>query len=53
MSDPRFAVSKIVNPELLRSVVLSSSLRRPHTLATRAVEKLIEKEAPRILQNRV
>lgn len=53
MSDPRFAASTIVNPELLRSVVLASSLGRPHTLATRAVEKLIEQEAPQLLQNRL
>ena len=53
MNDPRFAVSRIVNPELLRSVVLASSLRRPNTLATRTVEKLLEQEAPALLQNRL
>ena len=49
INDPRLAVSTIVKPELLRSVVLNSSLRRPNTLATRAVQKLLEQEAPRLL----
>lgn len=53
INDPRFAVSRIVNPELLRSVVLASSLRRPNTLATRTVEKLIAQEAPLLLKNRL
>ena len=52
VNDPRFASSTIVNPELVRSVVLASSLGRPHTLATRAVEKLIEQEAPLLLKAR-
>lgn len=49
--DSRFAMSRITNPELIRSVVLSSSLRRPNSLATRTVQKLIEQEAPRLLRN--
>lgn len=50
MDDPRFSFSTIVKPELPRSVVLASTLRRPNTLATRAVQKLIEQEAPRLLK---
>lgn len=53
MNDTRFAVSRIVKPELGRSVVLSSSLRRPNTQATRAVQKIIEQEAPQLLKNRL
>ncbi|MCO6056742.1 LysR family transcriptional regulator [Pseudomonas sp. MOB-449] len=53
IDDPRFSVARIVKPELLRSVVLASSLRRPNTLATRTVQKLIEQEAPLLLKNRV
>nr|WP_215731018.1 LysR family transcriptional regulator [Pseudomonas lalucatii] len=52
IDDPRFSVARIVKPELLRSVVLASSLRRPSTLATRTVQKLIEQEAPLLLKNR-
>lgn len=48
--DPCLAASRIVNPELLRSVVLNSSLRRPNTLATRAVQKMLEREAPQLLR---
>lgn len=47
--DERIASAVICDPELVRSVVLSSTLRRPATLATRKVEKLIEQEAPAIL----
>lgn len=50
INDPRLAASRIVNPELLRSVVLNSSLRRPNTLATRAVQKILEQEAPQLLR---
>ncbi|AYC31312.1 LysR family transcriptional regulator [Pseudomonas cavernae] len=52
IDDSRFAVSRIIKPELLRSVVLASSLRRPNTLATRTVQKLLEQEAPLLLKNR-
>lgn len=52
VDDPRFAAARIIKPELLRSVVLASSLRRPSTLATRTVQKLIEQEAPLLLKNR-
>lgn len=48
--DPRFAAAEIIRPRLLRSVVLSQTVRRPHTLATRMVQKLIEKEAPGALK---
>lgn len=52
VNDPRFSVARIVKPELLRSVVLASSLRRPNTLATRTVQKLLAQEAPMLLKNR-
>ncbi|PLP95263.1 LysR family transcriptional regulator [Pseudomonas sp. FFUP_PS_473] len=52
VNDPRFSVARIVKPELLRSVVLASSLRRPNTLATRTVQKLLAQEAPLLLKNR-
>lgn len=51
IDDPRFSFSRIVKPELPRSVVLANTLRRPHTLATRAVQKLIEHEAPGLMLN--
>ncbi len=38
----RFSAALIVNPELHRRVVLSTTLLRPHTLATRAVTKLLQ-----------
>lgn len=38
MDDPRFGFSTIVKPDLPRSVVPASTLRRPNTLATRAVQ---------------
>jgi hypothetical protein len=34
-------MARIVNPELTRRVVLSSSVLRPHTLAIRAVTQLL------------
>lgn len=47
MSAPsRFSAARIVNPELLRRVVLSTTVLRPHTLATRAVSRLIQELAP-------
>ena len=49
-SDPRLASSRIVKPELLRSVVLSTSPRRPHTLATREVLRLIVQVVPELLR---
>ena len=39
--DPRLASARIVDPELERYVVLAESPRRPHTRATRAVQRLI------------
>ena len=50
VGDNRLAASRIVKPELLRSVVLSQSIRRPSTLATREVQRLIEKVAPALLR---
>jgi LysR family transcriptional regulator, nitrogen assimilation regulatory protein len=45
----RLSAALIVEPELSRRVVLSPTLLRPHTLATRAVTKLIQEIAPTIL----
>ncbi|MBB5503496.1 LysR family transcriptional regulator [Paraburkholderia sp. MM5384-R2] len=41
--DPRLASSRIVSPVLERFVVLADTPRRPHTRATRAVRRLIER----------
>ncbi|SDI36167.1 DNA-binding transcriptional regulator, LysR family [Paraburkholderia phenazinium] len=41
--DPRLASSRIVSPMLERFVVLVDTPRRPHTRATRAVRRLIER----------
>ncbi|APA89309.2 LysR family transcriptional regulator [Paraburkholderia sprentiae WSM5005] len=43
--DPRLASSRIVSPVLERFVVLTDTPRRPHTRATRAVRRLIERLA--------
>jgi LysR family transcriptional regulator, nitrogen assimilation regulatory protein len=48
--DPRLASTRIVKPELVRSVVLATTLRRPNTLATREVHRLIERIMPGLLQ---
>lgn len=48
-NDRRLQAARIVKPELLRSVVLSSTLRRPHTLATREIERLILRVVPSLL----
>ncbi|MDB5898307.1 MAG: LysR family transcriptional regulator [Ramlibacter sp.] len=47
---PRLASARIVNPELPRSVVLCTTLRRPHTLATREVQRMITQVVPVLLQ---
>lgn len=47
--DGRLASSRIVEPELIRSVVLGTTLRRPGTLATRRIQQLIEREVPPLL----
>ncbi len=47
--DPRLGSARIVKPELLRSVVLSQTMRRPHTLATREVQRLIVQVVPTLL----
>jgi hypothetical protein len=44
--------SRIIEPEILRSIVLATTLRRPDTLAVREVEKLIRTEAPQIFGER-
>lgn len=48
-NDRRLMSATIVKPELLRSVVLSSTFRRPHTLATREIERLIVRVVPGLL----
>lgn len=48
--DPRLSSALIVEPELLRSVVLATTLRRPHTLATREVYRLIAQTVPDLLR---
>lgn len=48
--DPRLASARIVKPELLRSVVLSASPRRPHTMATREMFRLILEVVPELLR---
>lgn len=50
-ADCRLSSSRIVEPELIRSVVLRTTLRRPGTLATRKVQKLIEEEIPALLKD--
>lgn len=49
--DPRLTAARIVKPELVRTVVLSSTLRRPHTLATREVQRVIVQIVPDILES--
>jgi DNA-binding transcriptional LysR family regulator len=49
--DPRLASARIVKPELLRSVVLCTTIRRPHTLATREVQRLIVQVVPDLLKS--
>lgn len=49
--DPRFASARIVNPELVRSVVLATTVRRPHTLATREVQRMILQVVPAMLKS--
>lgn len=46
------ATSTIVEPKILRSIVLAMTLRRPDTLAVRKVERLIRKHAPSLLSGR-
>lgn len=48
--DERFSSALIIEPELLRSVVLATTLRRPHTLATREVYRLISQTVPDLLR---
>ena len=48
--DPRLNSALIVEPELLRSVVLATTLRRPHTMATREVFRLITQTVPDLLR---
>jgi len=48
-NDARLSSAKIVNPLLHRSVVLAHAIRRPHTLATREVQRLIIQVVPPLL----
>ena len=45
----RFSAALITNPALPRRVILSTTLLRPHTLATRAVSTLVQELAKTIL----
>lgn len=45
---PGLRSSEIVEPKVMRSIFLSSTLRRPETLAVRAVEQFIRAHAPRL-----
>lgn len=47
--DDRLEAVRIVKPELLRSVVLATTLRRPHTLATREIQRLLAQVVPPLL----
>lgn len=51
-NDLRLASARIVKPELLRSVVLSTTVRRPHTLATREILRLIVQVVPELLRGK-
>jgi DNA-binding transcriptional LysR family regulator len=44
----RFSVARIVEPDLTRRVVLSTTMLRPHTLATRAISQLIREIGARL-----
>lgn len=46
----RLASARVVKPELPRSVVLCNTLRRPHTLATREVQRMIAQVVPILLK---
>jgi LysR family transcriptional regulator, nitrogen assimilation regulatory protein len=48
--DPRLASAQIVRPELLRSIVLCGSKRRPQTLATREAQRLAAEVLPELLR---
>lgn len=48
--DTRLVSARIVRPELLRSVVLCSTQRRPQTMATREVQRLILQVVPSLLK---
>ncbi len=49
----RLAASLIVEPELTRSVVLSHTIRRPNTRASRVIQQWFEKQAPLILKGMI
>ena len=49
---PGLATATVVDPKIFRSIVLATTLRRPDTLAVRAVEHLIRKNAPALFSQR-
>jgi len=51
--DLTLAASKIIRPELQRSIVLATTLRRPDTLAVREVERFVRSRAPALFRNRL
>ena len=51
-NDNRFDTAKIGPPYLTRCIVLAVTLRRPHTLATKKIQHLIESEVPALLQEK-
>ena len=46
------AASTIVEPELMRNVVLVTTLRRPSTLATRKIEALVRERSQQLFKER-
>jgi DNA-binding transcriptional LysR family regulator len=40
-NDPRLGAARIIQPKLIRNIVLGTTQHRPHTLATRSVTRLI------------
>jgi DNA-binding transcriptional LysR family regulator len=53
MPFPKLGSTKIVKPELHRSIVLATTLRRPDTLACREVERLIRARAPKLFSEQL
>jgi LysR family nitrogen assimilation transcriptional regulator len=48
--ETRLKAARVVEPELQRTIVLSTTLRRPHTQATREVYKLLQQVVPPALR---
>jgi DNA-binding transcriptional LysR family regulator len=49
LNPPRFSTALIVEPELSRRVVLSTTLLRPHTLATGAIASLVQEVFSKVM----